>query len=98
MERSSLSVGSNRDFFEFEVGFTREYGMFSPFSIGYGTKWLIGLHAPVDDFTGEINIRSQRYIWQVIAIGLLTWLLAIPLAFGITKPLSALMRQERSIA
>ena len=93
LERSSLSVGSNRDFFEFEVGFTREYGMFSPFSIGYGTKWLIGLHAPVDDFTAEINARSQRYIWQVIFIGLLTWLLAIPLAFGITKPLSALMRQ-----
>jgi diguanylate cyclase (GGDEF)-like protein len=93
LDRSSLNVGSNRNFFEFRVGQTREYGMFSPFSIGYGTKWLIGLHAPVDDFTGQINILGQRYIWQVIGISLLTWLLAIPLAFGITKPLSALMRQ-----
>ena len=93
LERSSITVHSPRDLFEFEAGQTREYGMFSSFSIGYGTTWLIGLHAPVDDFTGEINARNQRYVFQVVGISLLTWLLAIPLAFGITKPLSALMRQ-----
>jgi diguanylate cyclase (GGDEF)-like protein len=94
IERSSLGVlGSNRDFFEFKVGQTLEYGMISPFSIGYGTKWLIGLHAPVSDFTGEITARAGRYIWQVVGISLLTWLLAIPLAFRITQPLSILMRQ-----
>jgi diguanylate cyclase (GGDEF)-like protein len=94
LKRSSLTaLGSNRNFFEFEVGTTLEYGMLSPFSIGYGTKWLIGLHAPVSDFTGEINARANRYIWQVVGISLLTWLLAIPLAFRITKPLSILVRQ-----
>jgi diguanylate cyclase (GGDEF)-like protein len=94
IKRSNLTaLGSNRNFFEFEAGKTLEYGMLSPFSIGYGTKWLIGLHAPVSDFTGEINARASRYIWQVVGISLLTWLLAIPLAFRITKPLSTLMRQ-----
>ncbi len=92
--RSNLArLNSNRNFFEFKVGSTLEYGMLSPFSIGAGTKWLIGLHAPVSDFTGEINARANRYIWQVVGISLLTWLLAIPLAFRITKPLSTLMRQ-----
>jgi diguanylate cyclase (GGDEF)-like protein len=94
IKRSNLTaLGSNRNFFEFEAGSTLEYGMLSPFSIGYGTKWLIGLHAPVSDFTGEINARASRYIWQVVGISLLTWLLAIPLAFRITKPLSVLVRQ-----
>lgn len=92
--RSNVArLNSNRNFFEFQVDNTLEYGMLSPFSIGYGTKWLIGLHAPVSDFTGEINARAKRYIWQVVGISLLTWLLAIPLAFRITKPLSTLMRQ-----
>jgi diguanylate cyclase (GGDEF)-like protein len=94
IKRSSLTgLNSNRNFFEFEAGKTLEYGMLSPFSIGYGTKWLIGLHAPVSDFTGEIEARETRYIWQVVGISVLTWVLAIPLAFRITKPLSILMRQ-----
>ncbi len=94
LKRSSLTaLNSNRNFFEFKAGSTLEYGMLSPFSIGYGTKWLIGLHAPVNDFTGEINARASRYVWQVVGISLLTWLIAIPLAFRITKPLSTLMRQ-----
>jgi diguanylate cyclase (GGDEF)-like protein len=94
IQRSRLAdLNSNRNFFEFQTGNTLEYGMLSPFSIGYGTKWLIGLHAPVSDFTGEINIRASKYVLQVVGISLLTWLLAIPLAFRITKPLSNLMRQ-----
>jgi diguanylate cyclase (GGDEF)-like protein len=94
LARSSwAALNGNRDFFEFEVGNTREYGMLSSFSIGYGSKWLIGLHAPVNDFTAEINAQAGRYIWQVAGISALTWLLAIPLAFRITRPLSALMRQ-----
>ncbi len=93
LAHSSQVTNVNRDFFEFQVGQTREFGMLSPFSIGYGTKWLIGLHAPVNDFTGQINQQSGQYVWQVIGISAFTWLLAIPLAFGITRPLSVLMRQ-----
>jgi diguanylate cyclase (GGDEF)-like protein len=87
-----LGSSSRRDFLEFEVAGTLYYGMVSPFGIGDAT-WLVGVYGPASDFVGSIQKQNKRHLWQVLAIGLLSCLVALPLVFGVTRPLQRLHKQ-----
>jgi diguanylate cyclase (GGDEF)-like protein len=78
---------------EYTIDRTKKYGMMTPFSIGGGTPWMIGVHAPADDFTGTIQSYDQALVLNVLGIGLLACLLAVPIAFGLTRPLNVLHHQ-----
>ncbi len=84
---------NTHELLEFNVGQARKYGMMTPFSIAQDTTWLIGVHAPANDFTGTIQAYDQALILKVFGIGLLACLLAVPIAFGLTLPLNVLHRQ-----
>jgi diguanylate cyclase (GGDEF)-like protein len=82
----------SRSFVEFKVGDTLYYGMVSPFGISNAT-WLVGVYGPATDFIGSIQRQSRRHLWQVLGIGLFSCLAALPLVFGVTRPLQRLHKQ-----
>jgi diguanylate cyclase (GGDEF)-like protein len=84
---------NTHELLEFNVGQAKKYGMMTPFSIAQGTTWMIGVHAPADDFTGTIQSYDHALVLKVLGIGLLTCLLAVPIVFGLTRPLNVLHRQ-----
>ncbi len=84
---------NTHELLEFNAGQIKKYGMMTPFSVGEGTTWMIGVHAPADDFTGTIQSYDQALLLKVLGIGLLACLLAVPIAFGLTRPLNRLHRQ-----
>lgn len=72
--------------------FGEYFGKLSQFDIA-NAKWKIGLYAPTSDFVGVVNENFRRLIWQLFGIALGTGLLAIPLTWGISRPLASLVRQ-----
>jgi diguanylate cyclase (GGDEF)-like protein len=87
-----LALLSRKEFVEFQMNDKPYYGMLSPFKFGDAT-WLVGVYAPSSDFMGHIQSQNQRYVWQILGIGFLSCLLAIPLVFGFTRPIVNLYEQ-----
>lgn len=87
-----LALLSRREFVEFTLSGESYYGILSPFTISDAT-WLVGVYAPSSDFVGAIKNQNQRHLWEVLGIGLLSCLLAIPLVFGFTRPIVTLYEQ-----
>lgn len=77
----------------FEVGQEGYFGMLRPFTIGNGTSWLIGVHAPSQDFMQEFAAQNAQQNTRIAWIFALTCLLAWPLVFGVTRPFTRLQRQ-----
>ncbi len=90
--RQTKPMANRRAFVEFEVDDTAYYGMLSPFSLG-DTTWFVGVYGPASDFVGTIQQQHRRQLWQVLGIGILSCLVALPLIFGVTRPLKRLHRQ-----
>ncbi len=84
-----LASLDEHEFVEFKVNEQPFYGSLSPFDVGDGT-WLVGVVAPSSDFIGSIATQNRHHLWQLLGIGLLSCLLAVPLVFGVTRPLTAL--------
>ncbi len=78
---------------EYSAGGQDYYGLITAFSVAPETTWYVGVHAPTNDFLAEIQSQNQRHLLQVLVIGLLTCLLAIPLVFGLTRPVQDLYIQ-----
>jgi diguanylate cyclase (GGDEF)-like protein len=100
--QSMLSAGSSRDsalstnpmgMSSFEVGQDGYFGILRPFTIGNGTSWLIGIHAPSQDFMQEFMAQNAQQNSRIAWIFALTCLLAWPLVFGATLPFTKLQRQ-----
>jgi diguanylate cyclase (GGDEF)-like protein len=100
--QSMLSAGSSRDLplstnplgmSSFEVGQDGYFGILRPFTIGNGTSWLIGVHAPSQDFMQEFAAQNAQQNSRIAWIFGLTCLLAWPLVFGATLPFTKLQRQ-----
>jgi diguanylate cyclase (GGDEF)-like protein len=100
--QSMLSAGSSRDLpsslglssmSSFEVGQDGYFGILRPFAIGNGTSWLIGIHAPSQDFMQEFAAQNAQQNSRIAWIFALTCLLAWPLVFGATLPFTKLQRQ-----
>jgi diguanylate cyclase (GGDEF)-like protein len=100
--QSMLHAGSSRDLpsslslsnmSSFEVGQDGYFGMLRPFTIGNGTSWLIGIHAPSQDFMQEFAAQNAQQNTRIFWIFGLTCLLAWPLVFGATLPVTRLQRQ-----
>jgi diguanylate cyclase (GGDEF)-like protein len=94
--QSMLKAGSSRDLpsmNSFEVGQEAYFGMLRPFTIGNGTSWLIGVHAPSRDFMQEFAAQNAQQNTLIAWIFALTCLLAWPLVFGVTRPFTRLQRQ-----
>jgi diguanylate cyclase (GGDEF)-like protein len=100
--QSMLSAGSSRDLplstsslgmSSFEVGQDGYFGILRPFTIGNGTSWLIGVHAPSQDFMQEFAVQNAQQNSRIAWIFGLTCLLAWPLVFGATLPFTKLQRQ-----
>jgi diguanylate cyclase (GGDEF)-like protein len=100
--QSMLSTGSSRDLplstnpmgmSSFEVGQDGYFGILRPFTIGNGTSWLIGVHAPSQDFMQEFAAQNAQQNSRIAWIFGLTCLLAWPLIFGVTLPFTNLQRQ-----
>ncbi|MGL4608715.1 MAG: sensor domain-containing diguanylate cyclase [Trueperaceae bacterium] len=79
-----------RDFVEFKIEGKPFYGSLSPLRIDDNNQWLVGVYAPSSDFSGILVAQNRQHVWQLLSIGLLSCLLAIPLVFGVTRPLKAL--------
>jgi diguanylate cyclase (GGDEF)-like protein len=88
-DSTTLQTLNERTFAEFVVAGQPFYGSLSPFEVGDGS-WLMGIVVPSSDFTGTISAQNRRYLWQLLAISLVSCLLAVPLVFGVTRPLAAL--------
>jgi diguanylate cyclase (GGDEF)-like protein len=84
---------SENSFNEFQFQGQSYYGSLTPFSIGDGTTWLIGAYAPSEDFIGEFRSQDQRFLFAVLGVGVISCLLAIPIAFRVAMPLESLHRQ-----
>jgi diguanylate cyclase (GGDEF)-like protein len=84
---------SDHSFHEFALEGQPHYGVLNPFSIGSGATWLIGVYTPAEDFVGEFRTHDQRYLLAVLAIGIVSCLLAIPLSYRVALPLESLHRQ-----
>jgi diguanylate cyclase (GGDEF)-like protein len=95
--QSMLSAGSSHDLppamASFEVGQDGYFGILRPFAIGNGTTWLIGVHAPSQDFMQEFVAQNAQENSRIAWIFGLTCLLAWPLVFGATLPFTKLQRQ-----
>ncbi|MGL4608143.1 MAG: sensor domain-containing diguanylate cyclase [Trueperaceae bacterium] len=91
-QNTSHRETSNRAFIDFSVAETRYYGMVTPFAIS-NAMWRVGVYGPAEDFIGSIQRQNERHLWQVLAIGLVSCLLALPLVFGMTRPLQRLHKQ-----
>ena len=65
------------------------FAMVSPFTIGNNT-WYILVQAPAKDFIGSVQKRYRRSLFEILAIGFLTCLLATPLSLSIALPLKQL--------
>ena len=100
--QSMLSAGSNQDsplssgalgMSSFEVGQDGYFGILRPFAIGNGTSWLIGVHAPNQDFMQEFMAQNAQQNSRIAWIFALTCLLAWPLVFRATLPFTILQRQ-----
>jgi diguanylate cyclase (GGDEF)-like protein len=99
--QSMLRTGSSRDLppstnlgmSSFEVGQDGYFGILRPFAIGNGTSWLIGVHAPSQDFMQEFAAQNAQQNSRIAWIFGLTCLLAWPLIFGVTLPFTNLQRQ-----
>jgi diguanylate cyclase (GGDEF)-like protein len=87
-----LAAMSQREFRDFTSEGESQYGILSPFKIGEAV-WLTGIYAPAEDFQGQIQTQYRQYITQVSVIGILICLLAIPLLFGVTRPMLRLYEQ-----
>jgi diguanylate cyclase (GGDEF)-like protein len=83
---------SQKSFDEFSVSDLSQYGLLSPFGLG-DKEWLTGIYAPTADFQGQIQSRYRSDLFRILAIGIVVCLLAIPLIFGITRPLTRLYEQ-----
>jgi diguanylate cyclase (GGDEF)-like protein len=90
---TSRMAVSDEAFHEFNLAGETHYGVLSPFSIGGGATWLIGVYAPAEDFVGEFRASDQRYLIAVLGIGIVSCLLTIPLAYRVAVPLESLHRQ-----
>ena len=88
----SLGTGS-LGMSSFEVGQDDYFGILRPFTIGNGTSWLIGVHAPSQDFMQEFAAQNAQQNSRIAWIFMLTCLLAWPLVFGATLPFTKLQRQ-----
>jgi diguanylate cyclase (GGDEF)-like protein len=77
----------------FEVGQDGYFGILRPFTIGNGTSWLIGVHAPSHDFMQEFVAQNAEQNTRIAWIFALPCLLAWPLVFGATLPFTKLQRQ-----
>jgi len=73
----------------FRVGQEAYYGLMQPLDIGHGRRWLVGVHAPASDFNGEVRAQYRRMQLTALAVGLLGFLLALPLLFRLNAPCSA---------
>lgn len=95
---TTLSIGNQSRtegaFQRFEVEGEKHFGLHETLDLGKNLPWSLTVHAPASDFTGAIAANYRRGLWQMLAIGLLSCLLAIPIGFSITKPLMRL--QERA--
>jgi diguanylate cyclase (GGDEF)-like protein len=95
--QSMLKAGSSHDLpptmSSFEVGQDRYFGILRPFTIGNGASWLIGVHAPSQDFMQEFAAQNAQQNLRIAWIFGLTCLLAWPLIFGVTLPFTNLQRQ-----
>jgi diguanylate cyclase (GGDEF)-like protein len=94
--QSMLSAGSSHDLpsmGSFQVGQDGYFGILRPFTIGNGTTWLIGVHAPSQDFMQEFTAQNAQQNTRIAWIFALTCLLAWPLVFGATLPFTTLQRQ-----
>jgi diguanylate cyclase (GGDEF)-like protein len=95
--QSMLSSGSSHALppamASFEVGQDGYFGILRPFAIGNGTTWLIGVHAPSQDFMQEFVAQNAQQNSRIAWIFGLTCLLAWPLVFGATLPFTRLQRQ-----
>jgi len=78
---------------DFEVDRVPYIGTLQPISVIEGQHWLLGIHGPKKSYTGNIMDRYQQSMWQILALGLLCSLIAIPLSFGISRPLQRLHKQ-----
>ena len=78
---------------DFKVDKVPFVGTLQPISVIDGHHWLLGIHAPQKVYTGNITERYQQSMWQIIVLGLLCSLIAVPLSFGISEPLKRLHRQ-----
>ena len=77
----------------FEVGQERYFGILRSLTIGNGTSWLVGVHAPSRDFMQEFDAGNAQQNLHIAWIFAFTCLLAWPVVFGVTRPFSRLHRQ-----
>lgn len=95
---NQIALLSRRTFKDFSLDGQPQYGVLSPISIDANNTWFIGVQAPAKDFVGKIASLDNQYRWQIMLIGLASFLLAIPLAFGVTRPMLLLYNQATTDA
>jgi diguanylate cyclase (GGDEF)-like protein len=83
---------TQKHFREFSVVNLSHYGLLSPFRLG-NKDWLTGIYAPAADFQGQVQSRYRNDLFRILGIGALVCILAIPLIFGVTRPLTRLYLQ-----
>ena len=83
----------SRTFLEFESENNLHYGMVSPLKVGHNLRWLLMVQAPAKDFIGDIQVSYRQSLLQILGIGLLFFILAIPLGFSVTRPFAHLHKR-----
>ncbi|WP_425146096.1 diguanylate cyclase domain-containing protein [Deinococcus sp.] len=58
-----------------------------------GTSWMVGVYAPETDFVGDLRSVARQQFMLIVAMTLLSILIAWPLAYRATQPLAALHLQ-----
>ena len=82
-----------RTFLEFKSENNLHYGMVSPFKVGHNLRWLLMVQAPAKDFIGDIQASHRQSLLKILGIGLLFFVLAIPLGFSVARPFSHLYKR-----
>lgn len=100
-----LSAGSLSDVLtapevvrQFSVGGQRYGAALKSFEVQPGMTWVIGVYAPESDFTGELSRVYRQQLWIILGVMLLSGIIAWPLAFQATRPLSTLHQQATTDA
>jgi diguanylate cyclase (GGDEF)-like protein len=71
----------------YQVGKDQWVGLMRPLLINQDATWLLGIHAPKNDFVGSSEAVFNRQLWQIVAVSFLVIICAVPLIWRISSPI-----------
>ncbi len=86
-QAKALQQLGSRGLQNYTIGKLEWVGLMRPLLVNQDADWLLGIHAPRNDFVGSSEAVFNRQLWQTIIVSLMVVLLSIPLIWRVSSPI-----------